>query len=71
MDEPCCYADPCVVCDKEEPPQKIRAMLCLHCLNDFDSDQSCSRCETSYERLKERGELPRRREAIMATREKT
>ena len=55
---------------KEEEPIKALAMMCLYCLNDFDSDVSCSRCETSYERLKERGELPRRREAILATKEK-
>ncbi len=67
---PCCFADPCAVCSKEEPPQVVRAAMCRFCHNDYDSDLSCSRCETSHERLKERGELPRRREAVMATREK-
>ncbi len=50
--------------------QTAIAKMCLYCLNDFNSDVSCSRCETSYDRLKERGELPRRREAILATRRK-
>ena len=65
-----CLTGQCVLCRKEEPPQIVRAAMCNYCHSDYDSDESCSRCENSYERLKERGELPRRREAILATREK-
>jgi hypothetical protein len=42
---------------------------CMLCGKDWVDEESCERCEGTYDKLKARGELPRRREAVLATRE--
>ncbi len=41
---------------------------CMFCGNDWAELGSCKECADTYDKLKARGELPRRREAIEHTR---
>jgi len=43
---------------------------CMMCNNDWWWPESCDHCRDSYDKLKAQGKLPRRREAILATKEK-
>lgn len=52
----------------ERAVQSLWGEYCMFCGADWDSTLSCRHCENTYDKLKAQGNLPRRREAILATR---
>ena len=68
----CCRSEQgCYVCRPYTipEPKSLWGDYCMRCNNDWSSPESCKHCMYSYSKKKARGELPRRREAILATRE--
>jgi len=51
-------------------PKSLWGDYCMMCNNDYASPGNCKHCVGSHEKLKARRELPRRREAVLATRER-
>ncbi len=51
-------------------PESLWGEYCMICQNDWVDPGSCFSCFGTYEKLKARGELPERREAILATQAK-
>ena len=60
----------CYVCHPytTPTPESLWPDYCMMCNNDYASPGSCKHCVGCHEKLKARRELPRRREAVMATR---
>lgn len=56
--------------EREQEIESLWGEYCMMCNNDWGWSGSCDHCKDSYGKLKAQGNLPRRRDAILATKSK-